>query len=210
MRRYHRKYTPKEKITLIKVPSTAVSKLTHIATHSDHGSHTRDFGGWVPYFYSFTRQSCFAFPKIVKNVKFSSFSSLINPRHHFSIVLIKTNWYTISCKYSHCYGLTSVIIPESVTIIVRDAFKYCYNLTSVNIPNNVTSIGFEAFRNCCELTSLTIPNSVTFIDRKAFWGCTKLTSLYCLLENPIPINSNVFSDETFQTCTLYVPRGTKQ
>lgn len=109
-----------------------------------------------------------------------------------------------------CYGLTSVIIPESVTIIVRDAFKYCYNLTSVNIPNNVTCIGFEAFRNCCELISLTIPNSVTFIDRKAFWECTKLTSLYCLWENPIPINSNVFSDETFQTCTLYVPIGTKQ
>lgn len=78
MRRYHRKYTPKEKITLIKVPSTAVSKLTHIATHSDHGSHTRDFGGWVPYFYSFTRQSRFAFSqKMVKNVKFSSFSSLL-------------------------------------------------------------------------------------------------------------------------------------
>lgn len=57
MRRYPRKYTPKEKITLIKVPSTAVSNFTHIATHSDHGSHTRDFGGWVPYFYTFTRQS---------------------------------------------------------------------------------------------------------------------------------------------------------
>lgn len=69
---------------------------------------------------------------------------------------------------------------------------------------------FNIFYRCSKLTSLIIPNSVTFIDRKAFWGCTKLTSLYCLLENPIPINSNVFSDETFQTCTLYVPKGTKE
>ena len=112
--------------------------------------------------------------------------------------------------FSECYGLTSVIIPNSVTIIVREAFQDCYNLTSVNIPNSVISIGFEAFENCSGLTSLIIPNSVTYIDRTAFRGCKKLSSLYCLWENPIPINSTVFSDETFQTCTLYVPKGTKE
>jgi len=30
------------------------------------------------------------------------FHSSLNPRNHFSTVLIKTNWYTISCKYSGC------------------------------------------------------------------------------------------------------------
>ena len=146
-------------------------------------------------------------PDNITNISIGAFKGCSNIT---SIVIPNSITRLEEDVFSRCYGLTSVIIPESVTIIVREAFQDCYNLTSINIPNNVISIGFEAFRNCSELTSLTIPNSVTFIDRKAFWGCTKLTSLYCLLENPIPINSNVFSDETFQTCTLYVPKGTKE
>ena len=27
----------------------------------------------------------------------------LNPRNHFSTVLIKTNWYTVSCKYGIKY-----------------------------------------------------------------------------------------------------------
>ena len=146
-------------------------------------------------------------PDNVTNISIGAFKGCSNIT---SIVIPNSITRLNEDVFDGCYGLTSVIIPNSVTIIVREAFDRCYNLTSVNIPNSVISIGFEAFKNCSELTSLTIPNSVTFIDRKAFWGCTKLTSLYCLLENPIPINSNVFSDETFQTCTLYVPRGTKE
>ena len=41
------------------------------------------------------------------------FHSPSNPRNHFSTVLIETNWYTTSCKYSGCSGLTSVTIPAS-------------------------------------------------------------------------------------------------
>ena len=208
MRRYPKKYTPREKLTLIKVPSTAVSKLTHIATHSDHGSHTRDFGGWVPYFYSFTRQSCFAFPKIVKNVKFSSFSSLINPRHHFSIVLIKTNWYTISCKYYECTSLASVNIPNSVTTIGEGAFAHCLYLASVDIPNSVTTIGRRAFCYCASLTSVNIGESVTTIGDGAFLFCDAITSVTCLAkECPVcdkGLWNNIFS--VFDTATLYVPK----
>jgi len=55
--------------------------------------------------------------------------------------------------------LTSVIIPDSVTSIGRQAF-YGNRLTSITIPNSVTSIGDGAFRNN-RLTSVTIPDSVT-------------------------------------------------
>ena len=68
----------------------------------------------------------------------------------------------------------------SVTSIGNWAFGSCYGLTSVIIPNSVTSIGSRAFAECSGLTSITIPNSVTSIGSYgdyAFYGCSSLTSI---------------------------------
>ncbi len=79
--------------------------------------------------------------------------------------------------FSGCSGLTSVTIPNSVTSIGHHAFSYCSGLTSVTIPNSVTSIGDYAFSYCSSLTSVTIPNNVTSIGNYAFSGCSGLTSI---------------------------------
>ena len=62
-------------------------------------------------------------------------------------------------------------------IIANKAFEGCSGLTSVIIPNSVTSIGEYAFYLCSGLTSLTIGNSVTSIGRDAFSCCSGLTSI---------------------------------
>ncbi|MDY3229576.1 MAG: leucine-rich repeat domain-containing protein, partial [Kiritimatiellia bacterium] len=69
------------------------------------------------------------------------------------------------------WGLTSVVVPNSVTSIGNYAFSGCSNLTSVTIGNGVTSIGNYAFYNCGKLTKVTIPDSVISIDDSAFSGC---------------------------------------
>ncbi len=79
--------------------------------------------------------------------------------------------------FADCSGLTSIVIPNSVTSIGDDAFYKCSGLTSVVIGNSVTSIGDNAFRDCTGLTSVEIPNSVTSIGSYAFEGCTGLTSV---------------------------------
>ena len=79
--------------------------------------------------------------------------------------------------FSHCSGLTSVTIPNSVSSIAGYAFNRCSGLTSITIPNSVTSIGSYAFQYCSGLTSITIPNSVTSIGERAFSGCSGLTSV---------------------------------
>ena len=111
-----------------------------------------------------------------------------------------------------CSGLTSVTIPNSVTSIGEAAFQYCSSLTSVTIPNSVTSIGNYAFYNCSGLTSVTIPNNVTSIGGGAFSECSGLTSVVSLIENPFIIlgidsGNSVFSYDTFNSGTLYVPVG---
>ncbi len=80
--------------------------------------------------------------------------------------------------FSGCTGLTSIIIPDSVTSIDSDAFSGCTGLTSVTIPDSVTSIGYYTFSGCSGLTSITIPDSVTSIGNWAFRYCEKLQDIY--------------------------------
>ena len=108
-----------------------------------------------------------------------------------------------------CTGLTSVTIPNSVTSIGQSAFYGCTGLTSITIPNSVTSIGTYAFSGCSGLTSVLIPNSVTSIGSSAFRECTGLTDIYCHIEEPLTIASNVFNNVPQNTCTLHVPIGSK-
>lgn len=109
--------------------------------------------------------------------------------------------------FCQCLVLTSVTIPNSVTSISESTFQSCPVLTSVTIPNSVTSIGKHAFRGCSGLTSVTIGNSVTSIGNGAFYGCDFAT-VESLIEEPFQIYYDVFSSNTYDNATLYVPKGT--
>ena len=80
-------------------------------------------------------------------------------------------------------GETEVVIPEGVTKIDGNAFyncttfKGCTGLTSIVIPDSVSKIGYNSFRGCTGLTSVVIPNSVKEIGDSAFEDCTALTSV---------------------------------
>ena len=97
--------------------------------------------------------------------------------------------------FKDCESLRSVNIPKSVTSIGEYAFHDCSYLESVTIPDGVTSIGDDAFNNCRYLTSVTIPNSVTSIGDSAFEGCKSLTSV------TIPNSVTSIGDEAFSGCS---------
>ena len=81
--------------------------------------------------------------------------------------------------FSHCTGLTSVIIPSSVKKIREGAFYNCKGLKSVTIPSSVTVIESQTFGNCIDLKSVVIPSSVTEIEcgyYGAFAGCIRMVS----------------------------------
>ena len=107
--------------------------------------------------------------------------------------------------FYECTGLTEVNIGNSVTYIGKYAFSRCSGLTSVTIPNSVNSIDFYAFRDCPGLTSVTIPNSVTSIGFEAFSGCSALTEVIYEATEPISVNWECFSSETYSNAVLYVP-----
>ena len=94
-----------------------------------------------------------------------------------------------------------------MTSIEWGAFQGCSGLASITIPNGVTSIGQQAFYDCSGLTSVTIGNSVTSIGGGAFNKCSSLTSVISEIMEPFAI-SYVFSNDIYNTATLYVPVGT--
>ena len=98
-----------------------------------------------------------------------------------------------STVFEYNNNLTSVIIPNSVTIIGEAAFVGCNSLTSIDIPNSVISIGNSAFENCESLTSVNIPNSVAYIGENAFNSCSSLTSSITIPNSVTSIEDGLFS-----------------
>ena len=98
--------------------------------------------------------------------------------------------------FSGCNGLTSLIIPNSVTSIGSYAFSGCSGLTGdLTIPNSVTSIGNYAFYNCSGLTGdLTISNSVTSIGNYAFSNCSGLVGDLIIPNSVTTIGNYAFSN----------------
>lgn len=103
-----------------------------------------------------------------------------------------------------CGRLTSIVIPDSVTTIGNAAFAGCTRVTSITIPDSVTSIGNEAFRGS-SLSSITIPESVTSIGNSAFAGCLNLVNI------TLPSRMDSFGNTMFYNCyklnNVTIPEG---
>ena len=97
--------------------------------------------------------------------------------------------------FSWCIGLTSIIIPSSVTSLGDYCFSYCSGLTSITIPSSVTSLGDHCFEGCSDLTSITIPSSVTSLSESCFEGCSGLTSI------TIPSSVTSLGNDCFWGCS---------
>ena len=102
---------------------------------------------------------------------------------------------TIGKGFSGCKNLTSVTLPETLTVIGNSAFSGCTNLRKINIPDTVIIIGKHAFFGCSSLESITIPNGMTSIGNYAFNGCSSLTSI------TIPDSVTSVGDSAFDGCS---------
>jgi len=105
-------------------------------------------------------------------------------------------------------GCKTTIIPNSVKTLGVSCFSFLESLTEMQIPEGVTSIRNQAFA-VTGIASVTIPSTVRTIGEVAFDRCQKLEKVTSLVTVPFTFKNNAFSDNTYTTATLYVPKGTK-
>ncbi len=74
-------------------------------------------------------------------------------------------------------GLTSVVIPDSVTALGTGAFYNAKALTSVQLSSGIKVIETATFKGCDKLVNIVLPGSVQVVRSDAFAGCSALETV---------------------------------
>ncbi len=96
--------------------------------------------------------------------------------------------------FLECYSLTEINIPDSVTTIDSMAFGHCINLSKIHIGNSLTTIGYCSFLSNKKLEEINLPESLTTIDDRAFDHCQSLKEI------SIPAGVTTIGSEVFTNC----------
>ena len=79
--------------------------------------------------------------------------------------------------FSRCYALTTITLPDKLTVIEKMVFSNCSALERVVFNKNLKTIGDGAFQLCFSLKSVTLPDKLKIIEYMAFNDCTSLELL---------------------------------
>lgn len=157
------------------------------------------YQGTTLYYYRYNGHTYVTYPSYGDGSYYHGFTQPTGDVVIPSSVTWNNRTYTVDGIAGHafngCTGITSVIIPNSVTGISNSAFAGCTGLISVTIPSSVTRIEECAFGHCTGLTSIDIPNTVTYIGYSAFQSCTGLS------EVTIPSYMDTIGHNAFRDCS---------
>lgn len=117
-------------------------------------------------------------PPIVKNGRTSFTVTQIGPK-----------------AFQNCSELTSVRLPETLSVIEEAAFEGCSSLREINTPQPLSFIGDYAFSGCVALKKFDLEASISSLGKGCFRGCVSLE------EVKFPSSFSVIPSEAFMGCT---------
>lgn len=87
---------------------------------------------------------------------------------------------------------TEIILPDTIEIIDRYAFRNCQYLETINFPKSLKYIGREAFADCDSIAKIQLDCPDLVLEKLVFTECHKLKTAY--------INVNDIGEEAFSFC----------
>lgn len=85
-----------------------------------------------------------------------------------TLTIVGTGVMNYSSRPWTSTAIARVFLPDGLKSIGSSAF-YDSKLTSIALPNTITIINYRAFRGCSQLTSIVLPDSITGIGQDAFY-----------------------------------------
>lgn len=88
--------------------------------------------------------------------------------------------YTVTTVQSNAFKgneITSISLPNTVSVMGEACFESCSRLESVTLPAGLTSLGNSCFYDCRNLASVTLPEGIEELGYQCFYGCTSLESV---------------------------------
>ncbi|MBR2589581.1 MAG: leucine-rich repeat protein, partial [Clostridia bacterium] len=111
-----------------------------------------------------------------------------------------------AAQFSNCNNLTTVTIPEGVTIITQSMFRSCTSLTTIKLPSTITTIRELAFYSS-GLQSISIPEGASFGNAyDSPFETNTLQSLTLEGSSPMTFTGNELTYLT-GAVTVYIPEG---
>ncbi len=119
--------------------------------------------------------------------------------------------------FNGCTGLTSVVIPESVTRLESYSFYNCLSLTSITIPSDVSYIGEYVFSKCSSLNYIHVNDDNTTYNDGNGSNCiikrnTKTLVAGCkytVIPSNVEVIQNGAFEKNFGLTTLTIPSSVK-
>ncbi|MDD4821844.1 MAG: leucine-rich repeat domain-containing protein [Bacteroidales bacterium] len=178
---------PNAKATIYEIPTgtTAIGKAAFSQMNTLTGVHIPSTVVWIG-------EGAFSYSKSLESVNIPSGITSLQ-----------------SATFFGCSGLKEMVIPSTVTSIGGIAFYSCTSLSSLDIQEGVTTIQPGAFYKCSALTTLAIPASVDSIGQAAFYDCLGLKEVHVKSMEPVTVEEYLFGNLEYDSCTLYVPSGSK-
>ena len=108
----------------------------------------------------------------------------------------KLNSYTVVAIAEGAFidcQISSVIIPEGVSMDEGRAFVSCDNLTSVQLPEGLITTGLASFHSCRKLQTINLPSTLVRIEDETFENCESLKNII-LPENVLFIGKEAFKN----------------
>jgi hypothetical protein len=92
------------------------------------------------------------------------------------VTIIRKSAFSGSTNFSNYNKLASISLPSTLTAIGEGTFSACRALTAIDLPAGLALIGNSAFAGS-GLTSVTWPAGISTITERAFFDCASLTTV---------------------------------